>query len=118
MTTREMLIAVISGKINDEVVAKAQEIIAKQDESAAKRKSKPSKKSIENAPIKDAILAVMTNEFAVISEIAERVTGYEVSTSKANALLRQLAAEGKVEVTDVKVPSVGTRKAYRLVVAE
>ena len=118
MTTREMLIAVISGKINDEVVAKAQEIIAKQDESAAKRKSKPSKKSIENAPIKDAILAVMTNEFAIISEIAERVTDYEVSTSKANALLRQLAADGKVEVTDIKVPSVGTRKAYRLVVAE
>ena len=108
MTNREFFEKVIATVSDEELVAKATEELAKLDARNAKRKNTPSKKSVENEPIKDAIKAVLSDTPLTASEIAEKV---EISTQKASALLKQI--EG-LTVTDVKVKGKGTRKAYAL----
>lgn len=116
MTKREFLnevIAVIDGTSEVDVLelkefAKAE--IVKLDERNASRSSKPTKAQIENEPIKEKILEVLsTGERMVASAIAERL---EISTQKASALCRQLVESKKLKVEDVKIPKKGKQKAY------
>ena len=116
MTKREFLnevIAVIDGTSEVDVLelkefAKAE--IVKLDERNANRSSKPTKIQIENEPIKEKILEVLsTGERMVASAIAERL---EISTQKASALCRQLVESKKLKVEDVKIPKKGKQKAY------
>ena len=118
MTKREFLnevIAVIDGTSEVNVLelkefAKAE--IVKLDERNANRSSKPTKTQIENEPIKEKILEVLsTGERMVASAIAERV---EISTQKASALCRQLVESKKLKVEDVKIPKKGKQKAYSI----
>ena len=90
----------------------ATESIAKLDARNAKRASKPSKKSIENEPIKASIVDFLANGSHLASEIA---SGCEISVSKASALCRQLVESGVLTSTDVKVKGKGTQKSYSLV---
>ena len=116
MTKREFLnevIAVIDGTSEVNVLelkefAKAE--IVKLDERNASRSSKPTKAQIENEPIKEKILEVLsTGERMVASAIAERL---EISTQKVSALCRQLVESKKLKVEDVKIPKKGKQKAY------
>ena len=116
MTKREFLnevIAVIDGTSEVDVLelkefAKAE--IVKLDERNANRSSKPTKTQIENEPIKEKILEVLsTGERMVASAIAERL---EISTQKASALCRQLVESKKLKVEEVKIPKKGKQKAY------
>ena len=118
MTKREFLndvIAVIDGTSEVNVLelkefAKAE--IVKLDERNANRSSKPTKTQIENEPIKEKILEVLsTGERMVASAIAERL---EISTQKASALCRQLVESKKLKVEDVKIPRKGKQKAYSI----
>lgn len=108
MTRREMFEAIVNGNVTEEVIAMAQNEITKMDERNAKRKNSPSKKSVENEPIKAKISEVLTNTPQSASEIAEKV---EISTQKASALLRQI--EG-LSVTEIKVKGKGKVKGYAL----
>lgn len=106
MTKREFLNAVIA--LNDEVTTEfAKAEIEKMDARNASRKDKPSKKSVENEPIKAKIAEVLTDTPQTASEIASKV---EISVQKASALLRQM----ECKVTEIKVPKKGTQKAYSL----
>ena len=116
MTKREFfneVIAVIDGTSEVNVLelkefAKAE--IVKLDERNASRSSKPTKTQIENEPIKEKILEVLsTGERMVASAIAERL---EISTQKVSALCRQLVESKKLKVEDVKIPKKGKQKAY------
>lgn len=116
MTKREFfneVIAVIDGTSEVDVLelkefAKAE--IVKLDERNASRSSKPTKAQIENEPIKEKILEILsTGERMVASAIAERL---EISTQKASALCRQLVESKKLKVEDVKIPKKGKQKAY------
>ena len=118
MTKREILnevIAVIDGTSEVDVLelkefAKAE--IVKLDERNASRSSKPTKAQIENEPIKEKILEVLsTEERMVASAIAEKV---EISTQKASALCRQLVESNKLKVEEVKIPRKGKQKAYSI----
>ena len=118
MTKREFfneVIAVIDGTSEVDVLelkefAKAE--IVKLDERNANRSSKPTKAQIENEPIKEKILEVLsTGERMVASAIAERL---EISTQKASALCRQLVESKKLKVEDVKIPKKGKQKAYMI----
>ena len=118
MTKREFLnevIAVIDGTSEVNVLelkefAKAE--IVKLDERNASRSSKPTKTQIENEPIKEKILEVLsTGERMVASAIAERL---EISTQKASALCRQLVESKQLKVEDVKIPKKGKQKAYMI----
>ena len=118
MTKREFfneVIAVIDGTSEVNVLelkefAKAE--IVKLDERNANRSSKPTKAQIENEPIKEKILEVLsTGERMVASAIAEKV---EISTQKASALCRQLVESNKLKVEEVKIPRKGKQKAYSI----
>lgn len=108
MTRREMYEVIASGNINDEVIEMAKNEIVKMDERNAKRRNNPSKKSIENEPIKAKIMEVLTEEPMSASEVAEKV---EISVQKASALLRQIDG---LNVTEIKVKGKGKVKGYSL----
>ena len=108
MTNREFFNAIVNGTLTEEVIAHAQTSIEKLDARNAARKDKPSKKSLENEPIKEAIKSVLTDEPMTASDVAEKV---EISVQKASALLRQI--EG-LNVSEVKVKGKGKVKGYSL----
>lgn len=111
MTNREFLNAIATMEnIPEDLKAEAVARIEKMDAVNEARKNKPSKKATENAPIMDQIAnEVLTTEAQTAATIAETVG---ISVQKASALLRALVAEGRAEVTEVKVPKKGTQKAY------
>ena len=117
MTNREFLTAIASNEtLSTELVEHATAALAKMDAANEARKNKPSKKAQENAPIMEQIVnEVLTSEAQTASVVAEAV---EISVQKASALLRALVAEGRAEVTEVKLPKKGTQKAYSAVTAE
>jgi hypothetical protein len=117
MTNREFLTAVAANEnVPADIKEYAETAIAKMDATNEARKNKPSKKATENAPILEQIYdEILTNEAQIASAVAEAAG---ISVQKANALLRQLVADGKAAVEDVKVPKKGTVKAYTKVVAE
>ena len=109
MTYREFYNAVLTSTDNDELKAFASDAIAKLDARNAKRASKPSKKSVENEPIKASIVDFIGDGSCLASQIA---SGLELSVSKVSALCRQLVADGVLKVEDAKVKGKGTQKLY------
>ena len=106
MTRREFFEAVANCEgIDSELKLFAEKEIEKMDARNAKRRANPSKKAVENEPIKDAIRKVLTDEPQSAKEIAEKV---EISTQKASALLRQM----DVTVSEIKVKGKGKVKGY------
>lgn len=117
MTNREFLTAVAAiENVPADVKEHAEAAIAKMDATNEARKNKPSKKATENAPIMEQIVnEILTSEAQTASAIAEAAG---ISVQKASALLRQIVADGKATVTEVKIPKKGTQKAYAAVDAE
>lgn len=119
MTNREFLTNVANGTINDEIKAHAAEALIKLDEANAKRKEKkndkPSKAAIENAPLVDAAVEFLGTETKIAADIA---VALGVSIPKANAVMKQALAEGKVTVEKIKVPKKGEVNGYTAVVVE
>ena len=112
MTNREFFNAIVNGELNDEVIEKAKAEIVKLDERNAKRASKPSKKAIENEPIKESIANhLVDGEKHLASEIAKSL---DLSVSKVSALCRQMVADGVLTVEDVKVKGKGMQKSYSI----
>ena len=111
MTQREFFTAIVNSEVSEELKAYASESIEKLDARNAKRASKPSKKSIENEPIKASIREFLVDGSHLASEIAK---GCEISVSKASALCRQMVGDGLLTVEDVKVKGKGTQKSYSL----
>lgn len=111
MTKREFMEMVIATVDNEEMKEFATHEIEMLDRRNARRAERPSKTAIANEPIKENILGVLTDEPMTASVVAEKV---EVSTQKASALLRQLVADNKAKVVDVKVKGKGTQKGYSL----
>lgn len=109
MTKREFYEAIINGQMNEELQAFAADLRDKLDHSNELRKARPSKKSVENEPLKANIVSVLTeaDEVMTASEVA---TAIGVSTSKASALLRQIE---NLVVSEVKGKS-GKVKGYRI----
>lgn len=109
MTKREFMEKVIASGIDTELVEFAQSEIEKMNARNARRSATPSKKSLENEPIKAEIVKVLTSDPQTASELAEKVS---ISVQKCSALLRQI--EG-LTVTEVKVKGKGKVKGYALV---
>lgn len=115
MTNREFLTAIANSSLSDELTTYANEQIVKLDMRNAARKakqsSKPSKTAIANEPIKATIMDFLNTltEPMIAADIAENVG---ITTAKASAMLRQLADNGKVIKSEVKVPKKGKVKGY------
>ena len=115
ITLRQYHEAVISGNITDAIIAKARAEIAKLDATNAKRAEKAAEKAKENDPIKNAIYNLLVEKGAMVaSAIAMELTTpeNEVTTSKASSMCRQMVEEGRLTVTEIKVPKKGKLKQY------
>ena len=98
-----------------DVAEKAKAEIIKLDATNAKRAEKQSAKAKENEPLKVAIYEyLLANGTKTSPEIALALTTAEneVSTSKASSMCRQMVEEGRLSVSEVKVPKKGKLKAY------
>ena len=113
MTNREFFEAIQNGTMNADVQAHAIAEIEKMNARNAKRAITPSKTAIANEPIKLKIIEFLTekNEQILTSVIGEAVG---ISTSKASALCKQLALDGKIVGEEVKVPKIGKRMAWKI----
>lgn len=100
MTRKEFYTAVIEADINENMNAFAEKELAKLDREAEYRRNTPTKKQKENEDIKATILTHFTADVHLSgAEVAEAVG---ITAQKANALLRQLANEGKISVEEIK----------------
>lgn len=89
---------------NEDVVAFCDHEIELLSKKRTSKSSKPSKTQIENEPIKASIIEYLNGKSDVIaSDVAKEL---EISTSKASALLRQIVADDKATVKDVKISTL------------
>ena len=114
MTNREFYTAISEGKLTDEIKEFAVASLEKLDARNATRNSKPSKTQLENAPIKEALLKYLSENDGQFTE-GDLGAALDITHNKAGALARQLVAEGKVTSAEVKLPKVGKRKVYSIV---
>lgn len=99
MTNREFYMAIQAGTMTDEVQAKAVELLIKLDEANAKRKEspkKPSKASLENAPIVESILEFFDRSVANVFVAKDIASAIGQSVQKTSAVLKLMANDGKV----------------------
>lgn len=118
MTNREFFEKVANDeRLAAEVREHAKKGIAALDKRNADRAAKPSKKALENEPIKERIVELVRSQEnpIVASEIAANL---DISTAKASALCRQLVVAEVLNETEVKVKGKGKVKGYTLTVAK
>ena len=124
MTNREFFVNVSKNVVGEAEVAHALEQIAKLDATNAKRAEQQSAKSKANEPLKVAILTLLTEKGGMTSpDIADALNkqgmttadGEEISTSKASSMCRQMVEDGRLTVTEIKVPKKGKLKQYAVV---
>lgn len=88
------------------------------DRKAAKAKETAAKKKTEGDALTEQVLAVLTDEFACIAEVTERIGDEEVTTSKVQYRLTQLVRNGKAEKEEIVVEKDENKKrrvmGYRL----
>lgn len=112
MTRREFFEAVIANVEVEELKAFAKSEIEKMNTRNANRANRPSKRAIENEPIKAKIAEFLAEkEPTVASEIAN---GLELTVQKVSALCRQMTEAGVLASTEVKVKGKGKQKAYSM----
>ena len=115
MNQREFLNAIANGNVTEEVIEFAVASLSKMDAANEKRKAtmevKRAEKEAEKAPIREAILAVMTNEGKTATTLIEEA-GVDMKPQGMPALLKGLIEEGIVEKVDLKVTGKGTQRGY------
>lgn len=105
MTQRELFTAVIEGNITDEVVEAAKDAIAKLDHTNELRKVKNAEKKVakdaEKAPIRDALMAVMSNEPQTATSLIA-AAGLDIKPQSIPSLMKPFVEDGTVVKTEVK----------------
>ena len=102
MTLREFYEGVEAGKITDEVVAVAKERREKMDAELKAAQEKRAEKAAEKAPIREAILACITENAKTATTLIEE-SGQDIKPQAIPSLLKPLIEEGTVVKTDVKI---------------
>ena len=117
MTKVEAYKAVISGEMNEDVIAKFEELLAAHEAEGEKRRNRAAEKRAEKLEsekvLEDGILAVLGTEPMTASDIKDAVEGIK-TPQKATAILKRLVEAGLVSKTEVKGKS-GKVKGYTLV---
>ena len=85
------------------------------DAKAGKAKARAAEKKAEGDALRDAVQAVLTEEYQTINDIASQVEGEEITKAKITARLTSLVKNGLAEKADVKTEDGKTVKAYKLV---
>lgn len=117
MTNREFYQAVIDANINDELTAFATAGIEKLNHTNSLRRDATAKKVLEKeaerAPIREAIMAVMTTEPKTATTLIAEA-GVEIKPQAIPSLLKGLCEDGTIVKSDVKVIGKGKQRGYAL----
>ena len=117
MKTREFYQAVIDANISEEITAFATAGIEKLDHALSLRKvsaaKKAQEKETERAPIRDAIIAVMTTKPKTATTLIEEA-GVEIKPQAIPSLLKGLCKAGTVVKTEVRITGKGKQRGYAL----
>ena len=129
ITKREMFEAIKTGCTTGEWTVSDVEIaefcdneIALLDKKAIKAKERAAEKRAAGDELTDAVRAALTDEFAIIADIAAKVAetyGEDATVARVTYRLTQLVKNGEAENGDVKVEGgegqkTRTIKAYRI----
>ena len=87
----------------EDVMSYVETTIAQLDAKAEKSKERASKKKAEGNAFKDAIAAVLTDEFQTIDDIVAKVDFEDATRAKITARLSQLVKDGAAHKTTVSV---------------
>lgn len=115
MTQREFFTKVIEANVNEELSSKAKELIEALDKRNAQKASTQTKTQKENEVLKASMVEKLESGKGYLAVEIASAMGF--STSKASALAKQLVAEGKATVADVKVKGKGMQKSYTITLA-
>lgn len=109
MTRREFFQAVANNEITEEVITYAVDAIEKLDAQNVKRREKPTKAQVENAELVQKMVEMFAGQSNVLAhDIAKKM---DITTSKATALCRMAAKDGKVTV-DEGIINKSVKKIY------
>ena len=110
MTKREMFELVAKGEMNEEIMAKAQELIEAMDSENSKRAAKQAEKASEAyAPFIEIFVDALGTEPKTASDLLPLFDGMETPSGKApstqfvSALARKVIAQGLASKVDVKI---------------
>ena len=105
MTKVEAYKAVIAGEMNDEVIAKFEELLATHEAEGEKRRNRAAEKRAEKLAsekgLEDAVLSMLGEEPITASDIKDGVDGIE-TPQKATVIAKRLVANGLASQTEVK----------------
>ena len=117
MTQREFLENVANGIMNEEMATFATERIAALDTANEKRReinlAKRAEKEAEKAPIREAIVAVITSEPKTATTLITEA-GVEIKPQAIPSLLKSVIEDGTILKVDVKVKGKGAQRGYQL----
>ena len=115
MTKRELYNAVITGNINDEVIEGFKELVDGLDHTNELRKVSAAKKAAEKeavkAPIREAIVACITDEPKTATTLIEEA-GLDIAPQAVPSLLKPAFTAGLINKEQVKVTGKGTHVGY------
>jgi hypothetical protein len=117
MTQREFLENVANGIMNEEMATFATERITALDTANEKRREinavKRAEKEAERAPIREAVMAVITSEPKTATTLITEA-GVEINPLAIPPLLKTEIKSGRVLKVDVKIKGKGTQRGYIL----
>lgn len=115
MTNREFYTAIINANINDELTAFAEAGLEKLDHTNEIRKVSAAKKALEKeaerAPIREAIVACITDEPKTATTLITEA-GVELKPQAIPSLLKALVEDGTLNKVPVKVTGKGKQVGY------
>ena len=118
----EMIEKILSGIQSEEydvpmLVEFVQEQIDALARKATKAKEKAAEKKVELDELAEVVLSMLTTEPQTRDEIAEQISGEDVTVAKVGARLSKLVALGKVEKSEVAATSASGKKTTRMAYA-
>ena len=118
MTQREFLENIANGTMNDEMVTFATERLTAMDCVNEKRRetnsAKRAEKEAEKAPIREAIMGVLSYTEPKTATTLIVDAGVEIKPQAIPSLLKGAIEVGTVVKVDVKVKGKGTQRGYQL----
>lgn len=115
MTQREFFTAVAEANVSEEITAYANAQVTKLDERNKAKKNETSARQSANKELAEKILTRMENG---VTYTAAEIVGFGVdgvvSTQKATPLMKILAENGQVTITDVAIKGKGKVKGYTI----
>lgn len=117
MLKREFYEAVANGITNDEVKTAAREALEQLNHSNELRRAAAAKKAVEKeaerAPIRQAIMNVLTKDPKTASMLIEEA-GVEIKPQAIPSLLKGMVEDGTVAKTKIKIKGKGEQVGYIL----